>query len=232
MLVLDIRRHTGLDEDRRGRAVDPAQNARRDEATVLVPDLEGIPVARRLGVPILGIVCTRCDAVPSGLEARLGVEALGAIPEVEASSPLTADAATDAFDRVVDRFERFGLTTAGNADRGRLSFGVDGVDRALGGGVPAGSIVTLMAPPASQVEHLLYGVTAVRGTLYIVTDRSKAQLERAIRRTPRRTGTPTIRSLMGEHTEDDLDRVLELLEKLPEGATVIVDVVDALERAD
>ncbi|MFC7213643.1 AAA family ATPase [Saliphagus sp. GCM10025334] len=191
-----------------------------------------VDVARRLDVPILGVVCSRCDAIPPGLEARLGVEVLGAIPEVEESSPLTADAATDAFDHVVERLERSGLATFGNADRGRLPIGVDAVDRALGGGVPAGSVVTLTAPPASQVEHLLYGVTAVRGTLYLATDRSKAQVERAIRRTPRRTGTPTIRSLAGERVEDDLDRVLELLEKLPEGATVIVDVVDALERAD
>ncbi|WP_312911472.1 DUF7125 family protein [Natronosalvus caseinilyticus] len=192
-----------------------------------------VDVARRLDVPILGVVCTRCDAVPSGLEARLGVEALGAVPEVEEPSPLTVDAATDAFDHVVERLERSGLATFGNADRGRLPIGVDAVDRALGGGVPAGSIVTLTAPPASQVEHLLYGVTAVRGTLYLATDRSKAQLERAIQAAPRRTGTPTIRSLAGERVEveDDLDRVLELLEKLPEGATVIVDVVDALERA-
>jgi len=48
---------------------------------------------------------------------------------------------------------------------GRLSTGVDILDRQLDGGIPPGSIVLLAADPASQSELFLYELAGVRATL-------------------------------------------------------------------
>jgi len=67
------------------------------------------------------------------------------------------------------------------------------------------------------------------GTLYLSTERSVANVRRAIASTTVETGTPTIRSVEGK---DTLENATELLEKLPDGATLIVDPIAELERHD
>jgi KaiC/GvpD/RAD55 family RecA-like ATPase len=111
----------------------------------------------------------------------------------------------------------------------RLTTGITVLDRELGGGIPAGSIVALLADPASQSELFLYELTAVRGTLYLTTVRSDQAVEDAIARTRTRTGSPTVRDVGGEAP---LDAANKLVRDLPEGANLIVDVVDVLEAAD
>jgi archaellum biogenesis ATPase FlaH len=109
----------------------------------------------------------------------------------------------------------------------RLPTGIDVLDQRLGGGVPAGSIVALSAPPASQAELLLYEFTVPRETLYLTLDRTELGVSDSLRRTAVDTGTPTV-----QYVADDgrTDHAIELLGDLPERSTVVVDPHSAIER--
>lgn len=112
---------------------------------------------------------------------------------------------------------------------GRLPTGITVLDRRLGGGIPPGSIVLLEAPPASQSELFLYEFTATRGTLYLTTVRSQAAVSDALERANTRVGSPTIRDI---GSDAPLDHANRLVGALPEGANLIIDVVDVLEEAE
>lgn len=109
----------------------------------------------------------------------------------------------------------------------RLPTGINVLDRKIDGGIPAGSIVAISAPPASQSELLLYELTVSRRTLYLSTERSDQAVLDAIGRTSARVGDPTVRDVSGDAA---LDQASRLLRALPEESTLIVDPVDALER--
>jgi len=109
----------------------------------------------------------------------------------------------------------------------RLTTGVGVLDRKLDGGIPAGSTVTLCAPPASQGELFLYGLTATRGTLYLTLGRTEATVASSIRGSSTPTGDPTIRHIDGDAT---LDKATKLVGALPEASNLIVNPVDVLER--
>jgi KaiC/GvpD/RAD55 family RecA-like ATPase len=111
----------------------------------------------------------------------------------------------------------------------RLPTGITVLDRQLDGGIPEGSIVLLVADPASQSELFLYELTTTRGTLYLTTVRSGTAVEDAIDRVPARVGNPTVRDIGGDAP---LDNAHSLVRDLPEGANLIVDVMDPLERRD
>jgi KaiC/GvpD/RAD55 family RecA-like ATPase len=111
----------------------------------------------------------------------------------------------------------------------RLPTGITVLDRRLGGGIPSGSIVLLSATPASQSELFLYELSAARGTLYLTSVRSPEAVQDAIDRTPARVGTPTVRNVGSDAPLDNANR---LVSALPEGANLIVDVVDVLERKE
>jgi KaiC/GvpD/RAD55 family RecA-like ATPase len=111
----------------------------------------------------------------------------------------------------------------------RLPTGITVLDRQLDGGIPEGSIVLLVADPASQSELFLYELTRTRGTLYLTTVRSGTAVEDAIDRVPGRVGNPTVRDIGGDAP---LDSAHSLVRDLPEGANLIVDVMDPLERRD
>jgi KaiC/GvpD/RAD55 family RecA-like ATPase len=112
---------------------------------------------------------------------------------------------------------------------GRLPTGISVLDREIEGGLPAGSIVFLKADPASQSELFLYELTNARPTLYLTTVRSDQAVEDAISRAKTRTGSPTVRDVGGDAP---LDRANRLVGTIPEESTLIVDIVDALERSD
>lgn len=112
---------------------------------------------------------------------------------------------------------------------GRLPTGITVLDRQLGGGIPAGSIVLLSASPASQSELLLYELTATRGTLYLTTVRSDQAVQDALDRFEGHAGRPTIRDIAGDAPLDHANR---LVSTLPEGANLIIDTADVLERTD
>ena len=112
---------------------------------------------------------------------------------------------------------------------GRLSTGVSVLDRQLDGGIPPGSIVLLAADPASQSELFLYELTAVRASLYLTTIRSDQAIRDAIDRTPGHVGDPTVRDVGGNAPLDTANRFVR---DLPEGANLIIDVVDVLEETE
>ncbi len=112
---------------------------------------------------------------------------------------------------------------------GRLEMGIDVLDRKLDGGLPPGCVVAYTAEPASQSELLLYQLTAARGTLYLTTERSVAAIEHAIEASNAAVGSPTIRHL---DTANPLEEASRLVSALPEGANLIIDTMDTLERSD
>ena len=111
----------------------------------------------------------------------------------------------------------------------RLRTGIDVLDRKLGGGLPAGSVVVLSAEPASQAELFLYELTATRGTLYLSLDRSAEAVKDSIRNSPTETGDPTVRHITGEAP---LDNAGKLVSALPETSNLVVDPVDILEMQE
>ncbi|WP_049920484.1 RAD55 family ATPase [Haloferax sulfurifontis] len=111
----------------------------------------------------------------------------------------------------------------------RLATGIDVLDRQLGGGIPAGSIVLLAANPASQSELFLHELTTTRGTLWLTTIRSEQAVTDALERNPVPTGNPTVRDVGGDAP---LDAASSLVRDLPEGANLVIDVVDVLERSE
>ncbi|WP_254862886.1 RAD55 family ATPase [Halovivax gelatinilyticus] len=112
---------------------------------------------------------------------------------------------------------------------GRLKTGVDVLDRKLDGGLPPGCTVAYTASPASQSELLLYQLTAARGTLYISTERSDDAIRHSIESTQARVGSPTIRHITGDDPIEDAHR---LVSALPDGANLIIDTMDVIERTD
>lgn len=111
----------------------------------------------------------------------------------------------------------------------RLSTGINVLDREIEGGIPAGSIVLLSADPASQSELFLYELTAARSSLYLTTVRSDQAVSDTIDRSGAQTGDPTVRNVGGDAPLDQANR---LIGTLPEESTLIIDVIDTLERYD
>lgn len=111
----------------------------------------------------------------------------------------------------------------------RVPTGITVLDRHLDGGIPVGSVVLLSGKPASQSELLLQELTAARETLYLTTVRSEEAVRDAFERTNARVGDPTVRDVGGDAP---LDRVNRLIGTLPEGANLVVDALDPLERTD
>ncbi|SDQ18618.1 DUF7125 family protein [Natronobacterium texcoconense] len=188
-----------------------------------------IDVAHRLDVPIAGIVINQSSGVTDVLESKLEAPVLGTIPEHE--SPLTGPATREAFDDIAAR-----LTVGGSEsyrrrceyNDNRLPVGNQAIDRALQGGVPPGTTIALTADPASQSEQFLYQATATRGTLYLTTDRTGTAVEAAIGSATVRTGNPTVRHL----ENDPLEHATRLVDELPDGANLVVDSMNALERTN
>ncbi|WP_332899410.1 MULTISPECIES: RAD55 family ATPase [unclassified Haladaptatus] len=111
----------------------------------------------------------------------------------------------------------------------RLPTGIDVLDRKLGGGIPAGSIVALTAPPASQAELFLYELTAGRRTLYLTLDRTEQSVADSIVASSARTGKPTIRYVSGDAP---LDRAAQMVKSLPEESNLIIDPINILEEQE
>lgn len=109
----------------------------------------------------------------------------------------------------------------------RLPTGIEVLDRKLGGGIPAGSIISICADPASQSELLLYELTSERGTLYLSTQRSDQAVQDALDRADTAIGDPTVREVGSDAPLEDANR---LIRALPEGANLIIDPIDVLEH--
>lgn len=184
-------------------------------------------MARRLGVPIYGAVFNKCSGIPE-TATHWDVPLLGCIPE--RVSPLANEEVVDAFDSIAsnlrDQLHRESTQSMLAGDR--LQTGITKLDKRLGG-VPPGSLIALVAEPASQSEQLLYQAIDVRGTLYLSTTNSRTNVRRSIEAAAAGTETPTIRRVSGNSLLEDSTT---LIDKLPEAANLIIDTADELERQD
>ncbi|ELZ23051.1 chromosome partitioning ATPase [Haloterrigena salina JCM 13891] len=190
-----------------------------------------VEMTNRLGVPVLGAIVNRSSDVPDTVRSWVDVPVLGVVSEVD--DPLSADDSRAVYDEIVRTLQTKNATARtppASADE-LLGTGVDALDRRLGGGVPPGTVVALTADPASQSEQFLYQTTAARGSLYVTTRRSERNVDRAIEASTLETGTPTVRRIDGEGAAP-FDRFREFLDKLPDGANLLVDTASALERRD
>ncbi|MFB6131397.1 MAG: RAD55 family ATPase [Salinigranum sp.] len=112
---------------------------------------------------------------------------------------------------------------------GRLTTGIDVLDRRLGGGIPPGHVVALTAPPDTQSELLLSGLADERDTRYLTTVRSRDEVVSDL-------PTAWFADTELEVIESRPDRLLadpdRYLADLPAGANLIVDTANGLEAAD
>lgn len=215
-----------------------------------------IDVAGRLGVPVLGVIWSRCSTVPESAASRLPAQSLGAVPEC--SEPLIDDEACTALESVVERLEQH-LFPEPTIDADRLSTGIEGLDCGLGGGVPPGSVLLLEAPLASQIERLLARTTEPRGTLYLAAGRSVQSVARSFEALDRDAELPTIRAIPpassdtgadgadetdgsvraadrvgadgGSRAVSAIEHAEALVDRLPDGATLVLEGLNVLERA-
>ncbi|NHN48533.1 transcriptional regulator [Halostella sp. JP-L12] len=109
---------------------------------------------------------------------------------------------------------------------GCFATGVDMLDRELDGGIPAGSVAALSAPPASQSERLLYELTNEQRTLYVTTERAPEPVEAALRE----TADPGAVRVRGVGGDDPLRELLELARAVADGTLIVVDPAAPLER--
>lgn len=111
----------------------------------------------------------------------------------------------------------------------RFSTGLPFLDRLLDGGIPAGTLLALTAPPASQSELLLRELLATHRTLYVSSLRPAAEVGAWAAAT-----VPGEVDVRAEHRRpatllDDPDSLVDAVD--PE-SVVVVDPVDGVEAGD
>ena len=122
----------------------------------------------------------------------------------------------------------------------RRSTGLPALDRALGGGVPAGSLVALTADPASQSELVVRAFAAVHETRYLTTVRSADSVAHWLGESTTDESTtdelttdePTPTRIRELTARDDLiASVCRETRSVPSGGAVVIDSVGPLEAA-
>lgn len=108
----------------------------------------------------------------------------------------------------------------------RLSTGVSALDRFLDGGLPAGTIVAVTAPPESQSELLLYELVANHPSLYVSTVRSAELMADVFDRLPFDVGNPAVRYAEPARALDAADDYHAMV---GDRGVVVVDPANVLE---
>lgn len=108
----------------------------------------------------------------------------------------------------------------------KLQTGMETLDRQIDGGLPAGSITVIEAPPDSQAHLLLHALTAERGTIWISFARQEVAIEAALEETPAPSGDCTVRRVSEAEPMDD---VTKLLTAVPDRSNIILEPMDVLE---
>lgn len=111
----------------------------------------------------------------------------------------------------------------------QLSTGVAVIDRLMYGGVPAGSLLALSAPPESQSDLLLSAVTDVTDSLYLTTDRTADAVGGRLDRAATNGTTLRVESVSPESVAAD---PVATCEAIPSDGFVVVDCFDAFEGLD
>lgn len=117
----------------------------------------------------------------------------------------------------------------GEGGSGRLSTGIEVLDRELGGGIPPGRMIALLAPPDSQSELIVEELVAGRDTLYISTVRPGWEVREELQ-----GSLPDGRQIAVEYTTPEalLEQPLEYLDRLDERTNLVVDCVNGCEMVD
>lgn len=209
--------------------------AAADSVVVVTTDTAGgiesaqttIELARRLDVPVAGIILNRCTAPSVEVRSAFSTPILATVPE--RSSPLTDPGVRAAYNAA-------GAKLRGKQDRDesrgqhghrRISTGVPAVDRTLGGGLVPGTIVAFSGP-ASRAERLLGELPTQRDALYLTSERSTPDIKRALG--PRDSGTTRVFELADE--EDPVTQATRAVAELSDETTLVVDAVDAIEAGN
>lgn len=131
----------------------------------------------------------------------------------------------------------------------KLSTGIPGIDRELSGGLQPGSLLAVIAGPATQSEHLLFQLITERPTLYLPTIRRSSAVKEDL------TGlndSLVVKDILGEESMDNefvremtgsrsnslssenptkiLDRAYEAIKQVDQQINVIIDPVNPLEE--
>lgn len=112
---------------------------------------------------------------------------------------------------------------------GRLATGIEALDRKLDGGVPAGSLVAVYAPPISQSELILQCIVEERNTLYITLERQKADVQKPFDDETLESNQLVVRQ---PGLGSPLDNTRDALRQVTNQANIIVDSIKMLELAD
>lgn len=137
---------------------------------------------------------------------------------------------------------------------GKLQTGIPTVDRRLSGGLHPGDVLSIVAPPATQSQTLMYQFMTQRPTVYVTTLRSEDAIEREIEKRGSRNVTYHVASIASEVSmdnellrdltgsrayktnsavkEDPLDDLYDVLESIDETCNVIIDPTNPLERGE
>lgn len=131
----------------------------------------------------------------------------------------------------------------------KLSTGISGIDRKLSGGVQPGSLLAVIAGPATQSEHLLFQLITERPTLYLSTIRQSSAVEGDLAGL---SDNIVVKDILGEQSMDNefvkemtglrsnslssedpnkmLDRTYEAIKQVDQQMNVIIDPVNPLEE--
>ncbi|WP_255196988.1 RAD55 family ATPase [Halorarius litoreus] len=104
----------------------------------------------------------------------------------------------------------------------RLSTGVDVVNRRLGGGVPAGTLLAISSPPDAGSEQLLHAFLSTHGGRYLSLLRPAAEVDGEL---------PPFVDVRHVRPEGFLDEPERQFDGLPEQSVVAIDPVNELESA-
>lgn len=133
----------------------------------------------------------------------------------------------------------------------KLSTGIEELDRELSGGIKPGSLVSIIAGPATQSEAMFHQLIEKRPTLYLSTLREVEAVEQSLsglsddlfikdilgeRRMEREslkeiTGTRGYSMSVGT-ADDVLDTVYETIDQIDRRMNVVIDPVNPLEETD
>lgn len=119
------------------------------------------------------------------------------------------------------------VTRRGETVTRRVATGVRALDRKLDGGIPSGSLVTLLAEPASQAELFLAEFAAGQRTVYLSGERTPTAVTSSLR-TRGASDDLTVSRLDREGPVND---ALGHVDRLPDESVFVVDPVEPLERA-
>lgn len=131
----------------------------------------------------------------------------------------------------------------------KLGTGIRGLDRELSGGIEAGSLVSIIAGPGTQSEHLFQQTIGLRPTLYLSALRESEAVEENLGdvegdvfvedlRNTSRMDKDLVKELTGSrgysspitNGDETLETVYELIEKVDRRMNIILDPVNPLEE--